>query len=109
MGALLGISGDHEDPVSGTPSYEAAALIALQYTTFTYDFPKITVNSTLQFLPYLSDSGRVRLEFNVQAKREIVRDFYLSLSIFDSYYSRDPSTQQAKNDWGPVLSIGWTF
>jgi Protein of unknown function, DUF481 len=107
--ALLGISGDHEDPVTGQATYEAAALIGLQYSTFTYDFPKITVNSTLQVLPYLTDSGRVRIEFNVQAKREIVRDFYLSLSIFDSYDSRDPSTQQAKNDWGPVLSIGWTF
>ena len=109
FGALLGISGDHEDPVDGTPSYEVAAVIGAQYSMFTYDFPKITVNSTLSVLPYLTDSGRVRLEFNVQAKREIVRDFYLSLSIFDSYDSRDPSTQQAKNDWGPVLSIGWTF
>lgn len=109
FGALLGISLDHEDPVTGTASYETAAVIALQYSTFTYDFPKITVNSMLQVLPYLTDSGRVRVEFNVQAKREIVRDFYLSLSIFDSYDSRDPSTQQAKNDWGPVLSIGWTF
>lgn len=109
FGALLGISLDHEDPVTGTASYEAAAVIGAQYSTFTYDFPKITVNSTLQVLPYLTDSGRVRVEFNVQAKREIVRDFYLSLSIFDSYDSRDPSTQQAKNDWGPVLSIGWTF
>ena len=109
FGALLGISTDHEDPVSGTPSFEVAAVIGAQYSMFTYDFPKITVNATLQVLPYLTDSGRVRVEFNVQAKREIVRDFYLSLSIFDSFDSRDPSTQQAKNDWGPVLSLGWTF
>jgi hypothetical protein len=109
FGALLGISGDHEDPVDGTPSFEVAAVIGAQYSAFTYEFPKITVNATLSVLPYLTDSGRVRVEFNVQAKREIVRDFYLSLSIFDSYDSRDPSTQQAKNDWGPVLSLGWTF
>jgi hypothetical protein len=109
LGVLLGISGDHENPVDGTPSFEVAAVIGAQFSTFTYDFPKITVNATLSVLPYLTDSGRVRVEFNVQAKREIVRDFYLSLSIFDSYDSRDPSTQQAKNDWGPVLSLGWTF
>jgi len=109
LGALLGISGDHENPVTGESNYEAAAVIGVQYSMFTYDFPKITVNSTLQVLPYLTDAGRVRVEFNVQAKREIVRDFYLSLSVFDSYDSRDPSTQQSKNDWGPVLSIGWTF
>ena len=107
--AILGISQDHEDPVTGTSSYETAAVLGAQFSTFTYDFPKITVNSTLQVIPYLTDSGRVRIEFNAQAKREIVRDFYLSLSIFDSFDSRDPSTEQSKNDWGPVLSIGWTF
>lgn len=107
--ALLGLSLDHEDPVTGQASYETAAVLGAQFSTFTYDFPKVTVNATLQVLPYLTDAGRVRVEFNAQAKREIVRDFYLSLSIFDSYDSRDPSTQQAKNDWGPVLSIGWTF
>ena len=95
--------------MTGESTYQAAAVLGVQYSMFTYDFPKITVNSTLQVLPYLTDAGRIRVEFNAQAKREIVRDFYLSLSIFDSYDSRDPSTQQSKNDWGPVLSIGWTF
>jgi hypothetical protein len=109
LGALLGISGDHENPVTGESTYQAAAVIGVQYSMFTYDFPKVTVNSTLQVFPYLTDAGRVRVEFNAQAKREIVRDLYLSLSVFDSYDSRDPSTQQSKNDWGPVLSIGWTF
>jgi hypothetical protein len=109
LSALVGLSGDHENPVDGEPSYEAAAIIAGRYTMFTYNFPKVTVSSLLQVIPYLTDHGRVRLEFQAQAKREIVRDFYLSLSIFDSFDSRDPSTQQSKNDWGPVLSIGWTF
>ena len=76
---------------------------------FTYDFPKITVNASLQLIPYLTDLGRVRVEFSGSVKREIIHDFYLSLTIFDSFDSRDPSTQQSKNDWGPVLSIGWTF
>jgi hypothetical protein len=109
LSALIGLSGDHENPVDGTPSYEAALALGGQYSTFTYNFPKITVASSLQVIPYLTDKGRVRLEFQAQAKREIIRDFYLSLSVFDSFDSRDPSTEQSKNDWGPVLSIGWTF
>lgn len=106
---LVGLSGDREDPVDGSSSYEAAAVIAGRYSMFTYNFPKITVSAVLQVIPYLTDEGRVRLEFQTQAKREIIRDFYLSLSVFDSFDSRDPSTEQSKNDWGPVLSIGWTF
>ncbi len=107
--AVLGLSGDHESPVDGTASYEAAAVIGGSFSRFTYDFPKITYNISLQVIPYLTDSGRVRLEFNSSVKREIARDFYLSLAVFDSFDSRDPSTQQKKNDWGPVLSIGYSF
>ena len=59
--------------------------------------------------PSLTEIGRVRLEATGSAKREIVSDFYLALSIFDSFDSRDPTTGQAKNDWGPTLSIGWQF
>jgi hypothetical protein len=106
---FLGLTGSHEDPVQGVPSYSVAAILAGKYSAFTYDFPKVTVSATLSVIPYLTDTGRVRLEFQGQAKREIVRDFYISLSLFDSFDSRDPSTQQSKNDWGPVLAIGWTF
>jgi hypothetical protein len=49
------------------------------------------------------------MEATASAKREIASDFYVSLSIFDSYDSKDPSTGASKNDWGPTLSIGWTF
>ncbi len=104
-----GLTGDHESPVSGTDTYNLAAVLSAQYSAFTYDFPKVTVRATLSVIPYLTDAGRVRVQFNALAKREIIRDFYLSLSVFDSFDSRDPSTQQAKNDWGPILSIGWTF
>jgi hypothetical protein len=106
---FLGLTGDREDPVDGAPTYNLAAVLAARYSAFTYDFPKVTISGALSVIPYLTDTGRVRLEFQALAKREIIHDFYLSLSIFDSFDSRDPSTQQSKNDWGPVLSIGWTF
>ncbi|HEY1435029.1 MAG TPA: DUF481 domain-containing protein [Thermoanaerobaculia bacterium] len=107
--AIAGIMGDREQPVEGETKSNIAAVFAGKFSTFTYDFPKITYNATLVIYPYLNDFGRVRLELNAYVKREIVKDFYLSLSLFDSFDSRDPSTQQAKNDWGPVLAIGWTF
>ena len=107
--AFAGLTGSREVPVQGETTSELAAVLALRYSSFTYNFPKLTLSGQLSVIPYLTDSGRVRLEFQALAKREIVHDFYLSLSIFDSFDSRDPSTQQSKNDWGPVLSVGWTF
>ncbi len=106
---FAGLAGNHEDPVAGEAAYNLSAVLAARYSAFTYDFPKVTLGGSLSVIPYLTNAGRVRLELQTQAKREIVKDFYLSLSIFDSFDSRDPSTGQAKNDWGPVLAIGWTF
>ncbi len=104
-----GLLGMHEDPVSGTSANDLAAILVAQYSHFTYDFPKITIGASLAVIPYLTQSGRVRLNFNGSVKREIARDFYLTLSIFDDFDNKDPSTGQAKNDWGPVLSIGYSF
>jgi hypothetical protein len=103
------LSGQREKATDDAITSNLAAILLGQYSTFTYDFPKLTFNVQLQVIPYLTDSGRIRLEFTTYVKREIVKDFYLSLSIFDSFDSRDPATQQRKNDWGPVLAIGYSF
>ena len=42
-------------------------------------------------------------------RREIVSDFYVAISVFDSYDSRPPAEGAEKNDWGPVISIGYKF
>lgn len=107
--ALLGILGNHEQPVQGQGKNNSEALAGARYSYFMYDFPKLTLTASLQVYPSLTESGRVRLEAAASAKREIVSDFYLSLSIYDSFDSEDPSTGQHKNDWGPTLSIGWQF
>ena len=49
------------------------------------------------------------VEASASAKREIISDFYLAISLFDSFDSRDPTTLQPKNDWGPTVSLGWQF
>jgi hypothetical protein len=107
--ALAGFTGNHEIPVDGDADDSAEAVIGARYSYFMYDFPKLTIGATLAVFPSLTISGRVRVEFSASVKREIVSDFYLSLSLFDSFDSRDPSTLTAKNDWGPTVSIGWQF
>jgi len=106
---FLGIVGTHEQPVDGESSYSVEGVVGCRYTYFMYDFPKLTLSADVQAYPSFTVGGRVRLEASASAKREIISDFYLAISIFDSYDSRDPSTLQSKNDWGPTVSIGWSF
>lgn len=106
---FAGFTANHEIPVEGENTNSAEAQIGGRYSYFMYDFPKLTVAADLTVYPSLTISGRVRLEAGLSVKREIVSDFYLSISVFDSFDSRDPTTLTAKNDWGPTLSIGWQF
>ncbi len=106
---FAGLTANHEIPVEGSSTNSAEAQIGGRYSYFMYDFPKLTLGADLTVYPSITISGRVRLEAALSVKREIVSDFYLSLSIFDSFDSRDPTTLQPKNDWGPTISIGWQF
>ena len=106
---VAGLTGNHEIPVSGTDTNSLEGVVGGRYSYFMYDFPKLTVAANVAVYPSFTVSGRVRVEASASVKREIVSDFYLSLSIFDSFDSRDPTTLQPKNDWGPTVSIGWQF
>jgi hypothetical protein len=39
----------------------------------------------------------------------VIKDFYLTLSVFERYESRPPSETAAKSDFGTTLSISWSF
>jgi hypothetical protein len=106
---FVGLLGNHEQPVEGESKWNGEASVGTRYSYFMYDFPKVTLSASLQVYPSLTTGGRVRLEAAAAAKREIVSDFYLSLSVYDSFDSKDPTTGLAKNDWGPTLSVGWQF
>jgi len=106
---FAGVLGNREQPVEGDGKSNAEAAVGARYSFFMYDFPKLTVSASLQVYPSLTEGGRVRLEATGSVKREIIHDFYLSLSIYDSFDSRDPSSGLSKNDWGPTISVGWQF
>jgi hypothetical protein len=104
-----GFTANHEVPVDGADIDSAEAVVGSRYTYFMYDFPKLTVSASAQVFPSLTVSGRVRVQADASVKREIISDFYLAISIFDSFDSKDPSTDTPKNDWGPTISVGWQF
>jgi hypothetical protein len=109
VGAYAGVVGTHEQPVEGESGYSVEGVIGGRYNYFMYDFPNATLSASVQVFPSFTVGGRVRLEATASARREIISDFYLSLAIFDSFDSRDPTTLQSKNDWGPTISVGWSF
>ena len=109
LAVLVGFAGIRETPLAGASTYNVEAVVNGTYSTFMYDYPKVKINATLSVIPGLTDAGRVRVQFNASASREIISDFYIALSVFDSFDNRPPTAGAAKNDWGPVLSLGYKF
>jgi hypothetical protein len=104
-----GLSTSREVPVDGDSRQQLDALLALRQSYFRYDTPKTDISTSLYAYPGLSDWGRVRLELDSRINRELVKDFTVGFSIYDSYDSRPPTEGARKNDVGLSLTIGWTF
>jgi hypothetical protein len=105
-----GLMGNHEKGTSGEVDNNLEGAVDARYSTFTYDYPKIWFDAYLRVVPGITDAPRFRVDANVKLKREVVvKDLYLSVSLFYNYDSVPPSTHAVKSDWGPVVSIGWTF
>lgn len=105
-----GIQVSRENVSSGIADEDTVeAVLTLNWDWFRYDTPELDLSSTLQVIPNLSESGRVRGEFDISLKWEMIEDLFWELSFYDSYDS-DPVVDGAeKNDYGIATSLGWEF
>ncbi|NIV16963.1 MAG: DUF481 domain-containing protein [Woeseiaceae bacterium] len=105
-----GVQVSRENVSSGIADEETVeAVVTLNWDWFRYDTPELDLSSTLQIIPNLSESGRVRGEFDISLKWEMIEDLFWELSFYDSYDS-DPVVDGAeKNDFGISTSLGWEF
>jgi hypothetical protein len=54
-------------------------------------------------------SGRQRFQLDVGVKRELWKDLFVALNLYNTFDSRPPNPAADTNDVGVVLSIGWTY
>jgi hypothetical protein len=100
---------NRENPVSGETTTNVEALIAASYEFFTYDTPKTTIDTIFSLYPSLTVSGRYRTEFSLTLNREIVKDFTVGVTGYDSYDNKPPAGSSSTHDFGISLTVGWTF
>lgn len=106
---MVGLAINHEIPVSGDESNNLEAVLGASYEYFKYPVPKKSFVSDVKVYPSLSESGRVRVEFDTHFDIEIVNDFFWDLGFYTSYDS-EPITQDAESiDYGINSSIAYKF
>lgn len=109
LGAAGGLVVNRENPVEGDSTTNVEAFAGATYEYFTYDTPKTSVDVTFLLFPSLSVSGRYRTDVSLSLSREIVKDFTVGVTAYDSYDSKPPAGSSSTHDFGISLNVGWTF
>jgi len=109
LGLGAGIVVNHEQGVDVEPTENVEAVITLQGAYYTYDRPKTNLDLSVEYYPSLSDPGRRRLQLDVGVKRELWKDFFVALTLFNTFDSRPPNPAADTNDVGLVASVGWSY
>jgi hypothetical protein len=104
-----GLVVNDERGVDVEPTQNLEALLLFGWSFFTYDRPRTTLDVTTQYYPSLSDPGRNRIQFDAAVKQELIKDFFVSVSGYNTYDSRPPNPAFSNNDVGVVVSVGWSY
>ena len=112
---IVGVNGDAVAAAKGPgrpimPAADRAELVAaLVAQTYRFDSPELDLSSGIAIYPSMTTGGRYRIQANGQAKIEIVKNLYWSLSFYESFDSDPPSADARRNDFGITTSLGWSF
>jgi hypothetical protein len=94
---------------SDTVTVSGEGVIGGDFLAFRFDSPKLDVNTSLFVFPSLTEKGRVRIQFDSRFSYELLKDFTVSLTFYDSFDSRPPTAGVAKNDFGVTFGLGYKF
>ena len=109
LGAGGGLLLNRESPVEGDTTDKRGGLLRRLVRVLHLRHAEDEHLDELHRVPSLSVSGRYRTELDVNLKREIVKDFTIGVTAYDSFDSKPPAGGTSKNDFGFSLSVGWTF
>jgi hypothetical protein len=94
---------------SDSTSVSLEGLLGVVFSAFRYDSPKLNASVNSQLFPSFSIQGRVRWENDLRVSYELVKDYMITVTLFDSFDNKPQSQGAPKNDYGTTLAISWTF
>ena len=107
MGGLLATREDLAGSTADEETFEAYGTVSWDW--FRYDSPELDMSTSLQVIPNLSDTGRVRGELDTKLKWEMIEDLFWELSYYHSYDNRPATVGAEKSDYGIITSVGYKF
>jgi len=106
----VGLAVNRERPFDGTESdnnLEGVGTIRYQY--FKHSTPERLLDVSFKVFPSITQWGRVRYDFSVDAQWEIVHDFYIGLEFYSSYDGEPAAAEAGNIDFGYRTTVGIKF
>jgi hypothetical protein len=87
----------------------AEVLLGVNAQFFRLYSPKLDITGDFRFWPNISSSDRYRIDANAKARVEVYKNLFVSISFFDNYDQKNPTTAMPRNDYGVIMSVGYSF
>ena len=109
LNASVGVDVTTEKYYDSTSAQESMeAILSVSYQAFRFVSPKLSLTTSLVTYPSLTTAGRVRIQFQTQVRYELLRSFYVTLGLTDSYDSKPGEEKATKNDYGVTFAVSWS-
>ena len=93
--------------IEDTDSLEATFTAIFDW--FLFQDPEFDWSTTLQLIPSLTESGRVRSEFETALKWELISDLKWGISLYASFDNQPQSQGGSTSDYGVDTTITYEF
>lgn len=103
---LVGVLSNTEEYAGLESTNSAEALVGTRFSWFTFGDFENDLTSTLYVYPSLTESDRVRVDFDISYRQDLFGDLYLRFSFYDQYDSQPPPGAN-DNDYGTSIAVGW--
>ena len=103
---LVGVLSNREEYTGLEATNSAEALIGTRFSWFTFGDFENDLSTKLFVYPSLTESERVRVDFDISYRQDLLGDLYMRFSFYDQYDSRPPPGAN-ENDFGTTLAVGW--
>ena len=104
-----GLAANNEQGVDVETTQNVEAMFLLNTSFYTYDRPRTNLDLRFQYYASLNNAGRQRLQLDAGIKRELLKDLFVAVTLYNTFDSRPPNPGADTVDVGLVLSIGWSY
>jgi hypothetical protein len=110
LNGMLGIVANREWYTDQTePQNNLTGLLSTRFQYFIYESPGIYLDSYLYIYPYITELGRIRLNYNLSFDWEIINNFYWDFSFIVDYDNKPQSEDADKVDYNIDIGLKYSL